>query len=535
MKKRGDLRRIAGELVSLCGRKLKPKQKQFLKLCCVAAAMTLTLGAVPFLKSHAAEGDNVVSKSNLVSDSNAGMKGNTGSSGEPTVFIRGSVEPKNTFDSGSLSSGLQWELDENGVLTLSGNGEISNNSFDGSTKQKIKSIKCASNCQITKIGIAAFSGCTALQLLTIDGTVSSVQIGAFRGCNNLVSVSINGSSAAISNAAFEGCPALQTVTLSGTVSSIGAAAFNGCSALEKVVFRCPSLQSCGSYLFNGCNSVTVELPCEHFTIGGNRITRDNMASYFGENASISAAASVNVVIPAVSATCTQPGHIQYWECNVCGRDFSDAQGTNEITQSATVIDIDPDAHDWCEWTGDAVQERKCNHDDTHTEKRVNPALSFGAKSAKDLKYTLGSNKPLELTIDRMDKEGDTNVFAYFTNRGDVFDLGGEVVVTGADGYSKTLTKDDCIATAGSLKNTLKASYLQSLKAGTYSLTASFVVDTDLAPVVSSPVIFTVVRSGVPSPGTGESGTATAICMALMLLASYGGIYSFTRGRTFTQK
>ena len=476
-----------------------------------------------------------MSKSNLVSDSNAGMKGNTGSSGEPTVFIRGSVEPKNTFDSGSLSSGLQWELDENGVLTLSGNGEISNNSFDGSTKQKIKSIKCASNCQITKIGIAAFFGCTALQSVTVAGSVSSVQIGAFRGCNNLVSVSINGSSAAISNAAFEGCPALQTVTLSGTVSCIGAAAFNGCSALEKVVFRCPSLQSCGSYLFNGCNSVTVELPCEHFTIGGNRITRDNMASYFGENASISAAASVNVVIPAVSATCTQPGHIKYWECNVCGRDFSDAQGTKEITQSATVIDIDPDAHDWGEWTGDAVQERKCNHDDTHTEKRVNPALSFGAKSAKDLKYTLGSNKPLELTIDRMDKEGDTNVFAYFTNRGDVFDLGGEVVVTGADGYSKTLTKDDCIATAGSLKNTLKASYLQSLKAGTYSLTASFVVDTDLAPVVSSPVIFTVVRSGVPSPGTGESGTATAICMALMLLASYGGIYSFTRGRTFTQK
>ena len=40
-------------------KKLKPKQKQFLRLGCAALALTLTVGTIPFLMSHAADGDNV--------------------------------------------------------------------------------------------------------------------------------------------------------------------------------------------------------------------------------------------------------------------------------------------------------------------------------------------------------------------------------------------------------------------------------------------------------------------------------------------
>ena len=42
-------------------------------------------------------------------------------------------------------------------------------------------------------------------------------------------------------------------------------------------------------------------------------------------------------IPAQPATCTEPGHIAYWSCTECGRYFSDADGNNEIQLSDTVV------------------------------------------------------------------------------------------------------------------------------------------------------------------------------------------------------
>ena len=42
-----------------CYKKRKPKHKQLLRLGCAALALTLTVGTVPFLLSHAAEGDAV--------------------------------------------------------------------------------------------------------------------------------------------------------------------------------------------------------------------------------------------------------------------------------------------------------------------------------------------------------------------------------------------------------------------------------------------------------------------------------------------
>lgn len=55
---------FSGYFVSLRYNALKPKQKQLLRLGCAAVALTLTVGAIPFLMSRAAEGDDV-SKSDV--------------------------------------------------------------------------------------------------------------------------------------------------------------------------------------------------------------------------------------------------------------------------------------------------------------------------------------------------------------------------------------------------------------------------------------------------------------------------------------
>lgn len=44
-------------------------------------------------------------------------------------------------------------------------------------------------------------------------------------------------------------------------------------------------------------------------------------------------------IAAVAATAESTGNIDYWECSVCGKLFSDAEGVNEITREQTITPV----------------------------------------------------------------------------------------------------------------------------------------------------------------------------------------------------
>ncbi len=83
--------------------------------------------------------------------------------------------------------------------------------------------------------------------------------------------------------------------------------------------------------------------------------------------------------PAVAPSCTDSGNIEYWHCSVCGRYFSDEQGTNEIAYAD--IPVEALGHDWSEWSETTAPT--CEHDgeETHacsrcgeTETRPVPAL-----------------------------------------------------------------------------------------------------------------------------------------------------------------
>lgn len=43
-------------------------------------------------------------------------------------------------------------------------------------------------------------------------------------------------------------------------------------------------------------------------------------------------------VAAMSKTCTEAGNIEYWICSACGKYFSDAACTNEITEKDTVVE-----------------------------------------------------------------------------------------------------------------------------------------------------------------------------------------------------
>ena len=68
---------------------------------------------------------------------------------------------------------------------------------------------------------------------------------------------------------------------------------------------------------------------------------------------------------AVDATCTAPGNVEYWNCSVCGKNFSDSTGKGELTE----ITIPALNHNWGAWTsnGNGTHTRTCQRDSRHTE------------------------------------------------------------------------------------------------------------------------------------------------------------------------
>ena len=75
---------------------------------------------------------------------------------------------------------------------------------------------------------------------------------------------------------------------------------------------------------------------------------------------------------AKEPTCTEAGNIEYWTCSKCGKIFSDAEGTTEITAEQTVVaatghDWGEVAYTWAEDNSSVTAKRTCANDSTHVE------------------------------------------------------------------------------------------------------------------------------------------------------------------------
>ena len=69
--------------------------------------------------------------------------------------------------------------------------------------------------------------------------------------------------------------------------------------------------------------------------------------------------------PAVDATCTTPGNVEYWHCSVCGKNFSDSEGKGELTE----ITSPALNHNWGVWekVSETQHQRICQNDGSHKE------------------------------------------------------------------------------------------------------------------------------------------------------------------------
>ena len=209
------------------------------------------------------------------------------------------------LDSGSIDGGLSWSLSRSGALTISGSGKmpdfssVANAAPWDKQKDKIQSVVIESGVQ--NISAGAFSGCTALEKLSISDTVAQIDLNAFDGCTALAEFEVAaenkafssdggmlfsadkellrypvGKSAdyavpsgtvAIAGGAFKDCAKLESLVIPDSVISIGESAFENCAALKRITLP-KNITKLETLTFSGCTALAeIALPDGVKTLG----------------------------------------------------------------------------------------------------------------------------------------------------------------------------------------------------------------------------------------------------------------------------
>lgn len=155
----------------------------------------------------------------------------------------------------SPGNNLNYTLDSNGVLTITGTGAMFDFARIGSKvrpwsakKDDIKKVVISEG--VTNIGEYAFAECINLTEVQLPSTIKSINgsgtsgiqgtdtlsYGAFRGCTSLTKINFPSGLQTIETVAFRECTALKEIVLPDSLTSIGRAAFVNCTALSKVAF-----------------------------------------------------------------------------------------------------------------------------------------------------------------------------------------------------------------------------------------------------------------------------------------------------------
>lgn len=135
---------------------------------------------------------------------------------------------------GVCGDNLTWSLNEEGVLTISGSGDMYDFYSDypdwNDYAWNIKSVVVED--KVTTIGAYAFYFCTALQSLTVKGS-ATIGEAAFIYCSDLKTISIP-KVTSIADFAFGDCVSLQEVHIPSCTEYIGYQVFAACSSLSKI-------------------------------------------------------------------------------------------------------------------------------------------------------------------------------------------------------------------------------------------------------------------------------------------------------------
>jgi hypothetical protein len=177
---------------------------------------------------------------------------------------------ENFITSGTCGDNLTWQFNDNGTLTISGNGAMGDYWFQSAPwfpiSEKIKTIIIDDG--VTTVGSWAFDRCYNLTSVELPNSITIIKYNAFCFCRNLKSMQIPNTVTSIGNYAFRECKNLTSLEIPNSVTFIGTLAFYGCSGLTSLSIS-SSVTTIKEHTFAYCSNLTsLEIPNSVITIGG---------------------------------------------------------------------------------------------------------------------------------------------------------------------------------------------------------------------------------------------------------------------------
>jgi len=173
--------------------------------------------------------------------------------GAGVAIMRGTVMAATVEEQGDCGDDATYVLDSDGVLTISGTGNVYSQMF--MSKDSIKKVviedgieaigsMCFYNCpEIEEVIIPsscwyiyseAFYKCEKLESLTLSEGVFEIHESAFKDCTSLTSLELPESIDSLGKEAFMGCTSLRTLVVPGSINVLGNRQFVNCTGLEEV-------------------------------------------------------------------------------------------------------------------------------------------------------------------------------------------------------------------------------------------------------------------------------------------------------------
>ncbi len=135
--------------------------------------------------------------------------------------------PAFASDSGTCGADLTWTLDDEGVLTISGTGDMdAMPGYDQRFAAKVKTAVIGEG--VTSVGEKAFCSCIWLTAVSLPASMKRIGKSAFQNCRRLTEIVIPDGVTEIGELAFSGCERLIRVTIPAGVKRIGYGAFDNC-------------------------------------------------------------------------------------------------------------------------------------------------------------------------------------------------------------------------------------------------------------------------------------------------------------------
>ena len=168
--------------------------------------------------------------------------------------------------SGICGDNLTWTFDDEGVLTISGTGDMTNYSSGSETpwyNEQLNICSVVISNGVTSIGDCAFEFCgDSLISVRLPNSIMSIGYESFYYCTSLTTITIPENVQSIGYSAFFGCTGLTSITIPDNVKSIGESAFTGCDKLASISVggNNNNYSSVDGVLFNKDKTVLIKYP-----------------------------------------------------------------------------------------------------------------------------------------------------------------------------------------------------------------------------------------------------------------------------------